>query len=152
MFPKYGELFFSVDVGPVHVIVLDDAWVVSSSGDVDFKGIFKSWLEADLAAADKNRAKVPWILAMPHHPECSSSLRGNDQDVLRGRELFGPIWDRCHVDVVLAGHDHNDEPLAAPVREPHRVTGLARARKTRPQEARAHTGALRGVATGRVLQ
>ncbi|APR74775.1 Purple acid phosphatase [Minicystis rosea] len=120
-FPKYGELFFSVDVGPVHVVVIDDAWVVSPTGDVDYKSIFKGWLEADLDAANKNRSTVPWILTMHHHPEYSSSLHGNDQDVLRGREFFGPIWDKYHVDVVLAGHDHNYErskPLTGPTDTP----------------------------------
>ncbi|MFT3766078.1 MAG: metallophosphoesterase [Minicystis sp.] len=120
-YPKYGELFFSVDVGPVHVVVIDDAWVVTPSGDVDYKGIFKGWLTADLDAASKNRATVPWIVAMHHHPEYSSSLHGNDQDVLRGREFFGPIWDKYHVDLVVSGHDHNYErskPLTGPTDSP----------------------------------
>jgi acid phosphatase type 7 len=120
-FPKYSELFFSVDVGPVHVIVIDDAWIVSPTGDVDYKGILETWLGEDLAAANANRAKVPWIVAMHHHPEYSSSTHGNDPDVLRGRTFFGPIWDKYHVDLSISGHDHDYErskPLTGPTDQP----------------------------------
>lgn len=120
-YPKYGELFFSMDVGPVHVIVVDDAWIVSPTGDVDYKGILDGWLHEDLDAATKNRAKVPWIIAMHHHPEYSSSTHGNDTDVLRGRAFFGPIWDKYHVDLAISGHDHDYErskPLTGPTDQP----------------------------------
>jgi hypothetical protein len=120
-FPKYGELFFSMDVGPVHVVVVDDAWVVNPNGEPDYKGVFQPWLEADLDAANKNRAKVPWILAMHHHPEYSSSNHGSDADVLRGRAFLGPIWDKYHVDLAVSGHDHDYErskPLTGPTDSP----------------------------------
>lgn len=120
-FPQYAELFFSVDVGPVHVIVIDDAWIVNPQGDADYKAVLDGWLKADLDAADKNRAKVPWIVAMHHHPEYSSSNHGSDADVLRGRQYFGPLWDEYHADLVISGHDHDYErskPLTGPTDSP----------------------------------
>jgi acid phosphatase type 7 len=120
-YPEYAELFYSFDVGPAHIIVMDDAFIVSPAGDAAFKGIFTPWLEADLDAATKNRAKVPWIIAMHHHGEFSSSDHAMDADVLRGREYYVPIWDKYHVDLDVAGHDHNYErskPLTGPASNP----------------------------------
>lgn len=108
-FPKYAELFYSVDIGPVHLVVVDDAWVGDEAGDPEYAGILGAWLDADLTAANANRANVPWIVTMHHHGEFSSSSHGKDGDVIRGRKYFVPIWDKHHVDVALAGHDHNYE-------------------------------------------
>jgi hypothetical protein len=108
-YPQYPELFFSFDVSPVHVIVVDDFFIVDSSGDANYQPILASWLNADLTAAVANRSKVPWILAMHHHPEYSSSFHGMDADVLRGRQFFAPIWQKYHVDMVVNGHDHDYE-------------------------------------------
>jgi hypothetical protein len=120
-YPKYGELFFSADVGAAHLVVVDDAFIVNPDGDADYKPALDTWLNADLAAANQNRAKVPWIVVMHHHPEFSSSLHGKDVDVLRGRNYFVPIWDKYHVDLAIAGHDHDYErskPLTGPADSP----------------------------------
>ena len=117
-FPQYGELFYSVDIGPVHVIVLDDFWVASPTGDPAYADALKAWLEKDLDAATANRANVPWIIGMHHHGEFSSSSHGTDADVLLARQFFVPIWDKYHVDLVVVGHDHNYErtkPLTGPL-------------------------------------
>ncbi|EYF00626.1 purple acid phosphatase family protein [Chondromyces apiculatus] len=108
-FPAWGELFFSFDAGPVHLVVLDDAWLVNPADQPDFEAAFTEWLHADLTAAEENRAQVPWIIAVHHHGPYSSSNHGTDVDVLRGRALLGPIYDEHHVDLVLNGHDHNYE-------------------------------------------
>jgi acid phosphatase type 7 len=120
-YPKYGELFFSTDVGPVHVLVVDDAWIVNPSDDPDYQPALTAWLGADLDAAQKNRANVPWIVTVHHHSEFSSSTHGNDADVLKGRDYFVPIWDKYHVDLALGGHDHDYErskPLTGPAASP----------------------------------
>lgn len=108
-FPKYSELFYSVDIGPVHVVIVDDFWVASPDGDTEYAPLLKAWLEKDLAAANANRANVPWIIVSHHRSEFSSSNHGDDSDVLRGREFFVPIWDQYHVDFAALGHDHNYE-------------------------------------------
>ncbi len=117
-FPKYGELFYSVDIGPVHVVVVDDFWVTSPTGDPEYAPLLKAWLEKDLEAANANRANVPWIIGSHHHSEFSSSKHGQDSAVLRGREFFVPIWDKYHVDLLTLGHDHNYErtkPISGPL-------------------------------------
>lgn len=127
-YSKYSELFFSVDVGPVHIVVLDDAWIGSPATDPDFAGVLTEWLRADLAAANAKRAEVPWIIAVHHHAPYSSSNHGEDSDVLRGREYFVPLWDEFDVDMDIAGHDHNYErskPLTGPASEPTIHTSLA---------------------------
>jgi hypothetical protein len=120
-YPNYPELFFSFDAGPVHVLVVDDAFIVNPSGDQAFLPLITAWLEADLDAANKNRAKVPWIIATHHHAEFSSSNHGQDADVLRGRAYFVPLWDKYHLDLSVAGHDHDYErtkPLNGPADKP----------------------------------
>ena len=61
-YPGWGEQFFSFDAGPAHLVIIDDAWIVSPSTQPDFEPEFTEWLRADLAAADQNRANVPWII------------------------------------------------------------------------------------------
>jgi acid phosphatase type 7 len=108
-YQAYDELFYSMDVGPVHVIMMDDFWVADPSGDSNYQPTLQSWLTADLAAANQNRAKVPWIITMHHEPEYSSSDHGKDPDVLLVRQFFAPIWQQYHVDVAFSGHDHDYE-------------------------------------------
>ena len=113
-FPKWTELFYSVNVGPVHLVVFDDAWIVGS-GDPTFAPAFDAWLKADLDAAKASRGDRPWIVAAHHHAEYSSSTHGKDADVLQGRAHLAPLWDQYDVDLVLDGHDHDYErsqPLA----------------------------------------
>ena len=105
----------------MHVIVLDDAGVVSPNTDSGYQPVLTEWLTADLDAATKNRSKVPWIVTVNHHAAFSSSNHGDDSDVLLGRAYFVPIWDKYHVDLALGGHDHNYErtkPITGPAATP----------------------------------
>lgn len=132
-YPKHTELFYSVDVGPVHIVVIDDMGVVSPTTDPDYAALLTEWLDKDLSAANQNRAKVPWIVTMHHHGEFSSSAHGTDKDVLRGRQFFVPLWDKHHVDVDIAGHDHNYErskPLSGPLMGPDLMPAI----KPSPEE------------------
>jgi acid phosphatase type 7 len=108
-YPQYGELFYSMDIGPVHAIVMDDSWVADPSGDANYAGVLKSWLDADLTAANANRTNVPWIVTVHHRSDYSSSLHGMDSDVLATRAFFAPIWQQYHVDMAFGGHDHDYE-------------------------------------------
>lgn len=115
-YPEFAELFYSMDIGPVHLIVVDD-FFLSTSGDETAKATITGWLDADLTAANKNRSAVPWLVAVHHHPEFSSSNHGKDKDVLRVRTALVPIWDKHHLDLSITGHDHNYE-RSKPVRGP----------------------------------
>ncbi len=120
-YPEYAELFYSFDVGPVHIVVVDDYYIGFPEGDPAYEGVLTAWLDADLTAANANRAKVPWIITMHHHGELSSSSHGDDAEVILGRQYFMPIWDEHHVDLAVAGHDHNYErskPVTGPADAP----------------------------------
>jgi hypothetical protein len=111
-YSPYGELFYSVDVGPVHVIVTDDSWIADPTGDPDYphyQPTLKAWLEADLTAAQANRSSVPWIITVNHRSNYSSSDHGNNADVLTSRAFYVPLWQKYHVDVAFGGHDHDYE-------------------------------------------
>lgn len=108
---RYQGLFFSFDVGPVHVVMIDDG-PVSTRMDVRWPGAEQAileFLEADLAAANARRDTVPWIIVAHHKGALSTSNHGEDADVKRMRPLLLPLWDKYRVDVVINGHDHNYE-------------------------------------------
>lgn len=120
-YPEGEELFYSVDIGPVHWVVVDDLSVAYPTGNEGKLAELTQWIKADLDAANKNRAVVPWIVTMHHHSDFSSSSHGEDTDVLRVRSFFVPLWDEFKVDLNVAGHDHNYErtkPLTGPADNP----------------------------------
>ncbi len=59
----------------------------------------RKWLESVLQNTHQK-----WIVVIMHHPLYSTS-RGRDYFYLR--TLFKSLFDRYHVDLVLAGHDHS---------------------------------------------
>lgn len=103
----YDELFFSTNIGPLHVVILDDQKLGIPGADTNYATLFTAWLKEDLAAVD--RSKTPWVTAVHHRSEWSSANHGNDPDVIRVREMLAPIWDEFKVDVLFTGHDHNYE-------------------------------------------
>lgn len=107
--PLFSELFYSVDAGPVHIVVIDDFFFTASAVLDEDRAAAAAWLDADLTAANQNRANVPWIITVHHHGPFSSSNHGEDSDVFRGREFLMPVYDKHHVDMDVAGHDHNYE-------------------------------------------
>jgi hypothetical protein len=119
-YPDYAELFYSVDVGPAHIVVIDD-YFLGNTPNPAYQTALAAWLEDDLTAADKNRAAVPWVIVNHHHHEYSASTHGTDKDVLAVRSFLVPIWDKHHVDLSVTGHDHNYErtkPLTGPADAP----------------------------------
>jgi hypothetical protein len=116
---KNAERYASFDAGPVHVLMIDDydgvvAPTIDSTG---YANELLAWLETDLARADGNRASVPWIVTYHHHPAYDS---GADTARVKERQAVQnalvPLFDKHHVDLDLAGHDHfyeRSKPLVA---------------------------------------
>ncbi|RYE89106.1 MAG: metallophosphoesterase family protein [Myxococcales bacterium] len=104
---RYDELFFSTNIGPVHVVVLDDQRVGQPGADKEYAPLLNAWLRSDLGAVD--RKTQPWVVAVHHRGEWTSSNHGDDSDVLVVRDALVPVWDEFKVDLVLNGHDHNYE-------------------------------------------
>lgn len=90
--PVGRERWYSYDFGDVHFVALDTELVGSVQAE---------WLERDLSA---NR--LPWVIVYAHKPPYSSGEHGSNRDV---REVFGPIFARHRVPLVLSGHDHHYE-------------------------------------------
>jgi hypothetical protein len=115
-----GETISSFDVGSAHVLLWDDQAVAQSAGSELAKSQL-AFLQADLAKADANRAQRPFVIVVEHRGIFSTSNHGDDVDVLELRDRMVPIFDQYHVDLVLAGHDHNYErtkPLTGPAKTP----------------------------------
>lgn len=73
-----SNLFYSFDVGPLHVLLYNTE--VFFWPDLFGKAQQRAqheWMEADLRAANANRASTPWILAAGHRPMyCVQALSG----------------------------------------------------------------------------
>jgi hypothetical protein len=104
------EQNFSFDYGHAHITVANDS--PEQSGDLT--GKVKEFLQADLAAHETAR----WKLVNHHRPLYSASANhGGDLTLLTE---WGPIYDRYHVDIALAGHDHDYE-RSHPMRDQQQV-------------------------------
>ncbi len=101
----YAETFASFDAGNTHFVVLDDQ-PLALIADGDHAKTMLGWLEGDLARADGNRAKVPFVLVVHHRGLYTTSKHATDSDVLDLRATLAPMYDAHHVDVVVNGHDH----------------------------------------------
>ena len=91
------EAYYSFDYGNMHFVCLN------SETDLSPDGAMMTWLEADLAANDKE-----WIIAFWHRPPYSRGSANSDtygqQSALRQNAV--PILERYGVDLVLTGHTH----------------------------------------------
>ena len=96
--PSGTEAYYSFDYGNMHFICLD-----SYETDRSPDGAMMTWLEADLAANDKE-----WVIAFWHHAVYSKGPRDSDEVgrsiVLRQNAV--PILEQYGVDLVLTGHSH----------------------------------------------
>lgn len=68
--PSRTSQWYSVDLGLIHFVVLD----LDPGPPAVFAGAQAAWAAADLAAADANRANVPWIVVTSHYPLYSASF------------------------------------------------------------------------------
>ena len=103
----YGEEWWSMDYGVVHLVGLDTNALTLPNG---FGRMIKqiNWLKRDLAAARERGAK--FIFVFFHHPLFSSSAGyypGNEGL----RAVWHPIFVRYGVTAVFSGHCHSYERL-----------------------------------------
>ena len=95
------EAYYSFDYGNMHFICLD-----SYETDRSADGAMMTWMEADLAANDKE-----WVIAFWHHPPYSKGSHDSDSEasLIRMRQNAVPILEQYGVDLVLTGHSHSYE-------------------------------------------
>lgn len=106
-FAMFGdEQNFSFDYGHAHITIAND----SPEQSADLTGVIKEFLRADLTAHQAKR----WKIVNHHRPVYSASTRhGTDTTLLTE---WAPLYDQFHVDLALAGHDHDYE-RTYPMRE-----------------------------------
>lgn len=90
---------FGFDWGHIHITVAND-----SPEDISYlTGKFRDAIAADFEASAASR----WKLLMHHQPMWSASTRHGSSMELQS--AWGPLVDQYHLDLVLAGHDHDYE-------------------------------------------
>ena len=101
---------YSFDYGDAHFSILDSQLQEEAEWIPDMLKLQQDWLEKDLAASKKR-----WKLVFIHRPLYHNRPSESDQDL---RDAFAPLFERCQVDAVFAGHDHvyaRSYPLAGGV-------------------------------------
>jgi Calcineurin-like phosphoesterase/Purple acid Phosphatase, N-terminal domain len=90
---------YGLDYGWMHLTVLND----SPSDAAQLTTQVTPFLQKDLTASDSAR----WKIVMHHRPAYSSATAHGSDPMLQ--QLFVPIFDQHHVDLVFNGHDHDYE-------------------------------------------
>ena len=96
-----STLYFSIDIGLAHVVVLDYMEYIGLDHEAAAQ---LQWLAIDLeaAAAPAQRARVPWIIVTGHVPMYSSGS-GDSSGLIKDIE---PLLFKYAVDLHVVGHDH----------------------------------------------
>lgn len=89
------ESTYYIDYANVRIISLNSQMIVLDSNSIKIQA---AWLEEVL----KNNPKQ-WTMVTYHHP-IYSTAKGRDNKEFR--ELFKPLFDKYHVDLLMQGHDH----------------------------------------------
>jgi hypothetical protein len=89
------ESVYYVDYANLRMISLNSQMIVLDTNSIKVQA---AWLEEVL----KNNPKK-WTMVTYHHP-IYSTAKGRDNKEFR--DLFKPLFDKYHVDILLQGHDH----------------------------------------------
>jgi len=111
------NMWWSMDVGLVHFVAIDTETDIPNPGDgpegyytIWNAGPFGNqmeWLKRDLAAANANRRKVPWIVVTGHRPIFSAHVVDFPPGLqFEQRDILQPIFEQYGVDLYVAAHVH----------------------------------------------
>lgn len=89
------ESVYYIDYSNVRIISLNSQMIVLDSNSLKIQA---KWLEEVL----KNNPKK-WTMITYHHPIYSTAKGRDNKDF---REVFKPLFDKYHVDLLMQGHDH----------------------------------------------
>jgi predicted MPP superfamily phosphohydrolase len=93
--------YYTFIAGPVRFIAIDtEGWSTEQLG----------WIEKVLKDS-QNEPGVRWRIVYGHHPMYSSGHHANERRIGALREAFVPLFQKYHVDLYIAGHDHGLERL-----------------------------------------
>jgi len=112
------NMWYSFNYGPVHFVSIDTETNYPNSpegqGSLDNYGPAANqlaWLEADLAAAAKNRAAQPWILVGGHRPVYSTACVDSSTGKPTGscahlQSAVEDLFNKYQINAYFAGHVH----------------------------------------------
>jgi predicted MPP superfamily phosphohydrolase len=93
--------YYTFDAGPARFFALDtEGWS---------KKQFE-WLREALDRS-QNEAGIRWRIVYGHHPAYTSGFHFNERRIGVLREQLIPLFEKYHVDLFVAGHDHDMEHL-----------------------------------------
>lgn len=103
--PSKSPLYYSVDLGNLHLMVFDP-WISWWREDTvpDHQPWVKQlgWIKEDLKSS-----RQEWIVAVNHFPiYCAGNYQSDGGILASLRKEMVPLFDEAGVDLVLAGHDH----------------------------------------------
>ncbi|GAB9469140.1 Calcineurin-like phosphoesterase [Globisporangium polare] len=134
------NMWYSFDYASVHFTTMssetDYTDAPSNSYTLRKYGNFGNqlaWLEADLKAADANRASVPWLIVGMHRAmytlRSQSSGVPNDE-ALPVQKAFEELFIKYKVDMVISGHVHSYERHLPIARSKAVMDGVSSDKKT----------------------
>lgn len=85
---------YSFDVGDGHFLLLDSNVYVDPTDER-----LQAWIERDLRASG-----AAWKFVVLHHPPFNIGVEHGDEQHMRA---LCPLFERCGVDLVMGGHEHN---------------------------------------------
>lgn len=94
--PSGTSQWYSVDLGKIHLVALDLDPLLHNAAQQ------QAWLEQDLAAADANRAAVPWIIVTSHFPIHNTAFEAPGVANASAQWFLG---DNGHERFATSGHD-----------------------------------------------
>eukprot|EP01052_Picozoa_sp_SAG31_P053414 SAG31_NODE_13682_length_853_cov_1.550398_1_plen_202_part_00 len=105
--PSGTSRYYSVDLGLVHFIALDlNMYAYTAEPYAPYPFAAKpqlDWLEADLQAANANRAAVPWILMTSHYPLYCSTCANLGRANISAASWVGPEFGPTTGSKTMAG-------------------------------------------------
>ena len=114
-FEETENLWYSVDIGPVHLVSVDTEIEnrLYPSMDPGLIARHKAWLLKDLEQVD--REKTPWIITQGHRPTYCSNPQPNYVDCALTnstvRTWLEPVLHEYGVDLAFWAHQHNYERM-----------------------------------------
>lgn len=106
-----SKMWYSLDIGPVHFLSYSSEVFFTANGQ--YVQSQKEWIQSDLDAANRNRDRVPWVIAFGHRPMYCSNDDGDDCTKKDSLVRLGleDLFYRNGVDIVLQAHEHSYERL-----------------------------------------
>jgi hypothetical protein len=91
--------YYSFTIGKIHYLGVNYAY--NASATPEQRDAMLSWINADLAEANKERFHVPWLVVFSHYPIYCSD---NCSQYYEEYQAWDKLWFNNEVDLVLQGH------------------------------------------------